>query len=89
MHQAQNVYYYSRGDLFELAAAYTYHIAESQACIDGNKRTAIASALVFLELNGVVTSNIESMKLYQPIIDISAGNLDRAGFAKLLRESLS
>jgi death on curing protein len=50
---AVNTYYYGRGDLFDIAAAYAYHLAEAQAFLDGNKRTAVASALTFLEANGV------------------------------------
>ena len=46
----QNVYFYENGDLFEVAAAYAFHIAEAQAYLDGNKRTAVASALVFFAL---------------------------------------
>ncbi|MCW1915954.1 type II toxin-antitoxin system death-on-curing family toxin [Luteolibacter sp. GHJ8] len=87
--QARNVYHYLRGDLFEIAAAYAFHIAEAQACIDGNKRTAAASALIFLECNGVDTTRIDPMKLYQPMIDISAHRLDRAGMAKVMRELFS
>ena len=51
---AVNTYFYGYGDLFDIAAAYAYHLAESQAFLDGNKRTAVASALTFLEANGVV-----------------------------------
>lgn len=40
------------GTLFEVAAAYLFHIAKNQAFVDGNKRTAMASALAFLDLNG-------------------------------------
>jgi len=36
----------------EMAAAYAYHICENHPCIDGNNRTALATALVFLDLNG-------------------------------------
>ena len=50
---AQNVFWYGRGGLFEIAAAYAFHIAESQAFVDGNKRTAAASAISFLRKNGV------------------------------------
>jgi len=84
--QPRNVYHYLDGDLFEIAAAYAYHIAEAQACLDGNKRTAVACALVFLECNGVRTTGIDPMDLYQPMIDISAHRLDREGMAKRLRE---
>lgn len=84
--QPRNVHHYSGGDLFEIAATYAYHIAEAQAYIDGNKRTAIASALVFLECNGVDTTGIEPMELYQSMIDISVHLLDREGLGEKLRE---
>ena len=36
-------------DLFEMAAAYAFHIAENQAFVDDNKRTGLAAALTFLQ----------------------------------------
>ena len=36
-----------------MAAAYLFHIAQNHAFHDGNKRTAVLSALVFLSVNGV------------------------------------
>ncbi len=36
----------------EKAAAYGYCLAESQPFVDGNKRTAAATMLVFLDING-------------------------------------
>lgn len=39
--------------LQEMAAAYAYHLCQNHPFVDGNKRTALACALVFLELNGV------------------------------------
>jgi len=36
-------------DLFAMAAAYAFHIAENQAFVDGNKRTGVLAAVVFLE----------------------------------------
>lgn len=36
-----------------MAAAYAFHLAESQAFLDVNKRTGMAAALVFLSGNGV------------------------------------
>ena len=36
--QPLNVYFYGNGDLYEIAAAYAYHVAESQSYLDGNKR---------------------------------------------------
>src|SRR4030065_1215425 len=39
-------------DLHEMAAAYAFHICQNHPFVDGNKRTALASALLFLALNG-------------------------------------
>jgi death-on-curing protein len=39
-------------DLADLAAAYLYGLAQSQGFVDGNKRTGLAAALVFLAING-------------------------------------
>ena len=41
------------GDLCEMAAAYLFHLVQNHPFVDGNTRTAPASALVFLDLNGV------------------------------------
>ena len=41
---AQNTWFYAGGDLFDIAATYAFHLAESQAFLDGNKRTAVVSA---------------------------------------------
>jgi len=72
-------------DLFEMAAAYAFHLAESQAFLDGNKRTGLAAAYVFLELNGYVLSRHED-RLYDAMIAIGMHQLDKAGLAKVLRE---
>jgi death on curing protein len=83
--QPQHVHHYLNGDLYEIAAAYAFHIAEAQAYLDGNKRTAIASALIFLELNGIETTGIDPMELYAPMIQIAKGELDRTGLAEQMR----
>ena len=84
-HHPRNVYLYEDGNLFAIAAAYAHHLAESQAFLDGNKRTAIMAALTFLEANGVVT-DFDSMALYPAMMDISAGKMDRAGLAEVLKK---
>src|SRR5437773_1714108 len=42
-------------DVFEMAAAYLFHLAQNHPFVDGNKRIALASALAFLHLNGYET----------------------------------
>ncbi len=44
---------YLHAGLAEMAAAYMFHIAQNHAFHDGNKRTAVLAALIFLDVNGV------------------------------------
>lgn len=71
-------------DLHEMAAAYAYHICQNHCFIDGNKRTALACALVFLELNGIAVSD-PAGRLKDAALGIASGKLDKAAFGKLLR----
>jgi death-on-curing protein len=83
--QPQNAWFYGQGDLFEVAAAYAFHLAESQAFLDGNKRTGMAAAITFLKLNGkVLTGHVD--ELYQAMIAIAQRRLDKPGLAALLRK---
>jgi death-on-curing protein len=86
--QPMNVFAYGQGDLFDLAAAYAYHLAENQPFIDGNKRTAITTALAFLELNGISTSAITNAQLYDAMIGIAEKRIDKAGLAAIFRTRL-
>lgn len=49
VHAPRTGYYAS---LAELAAVYTHGIAKSRPFLDGNNRTALVVAMVFLEMNG-------------------------------------
>lgn len=75
---------YLHRDLFEMAAAYAFHIAENQPFLDGNKRTALASALVFLRLNGhsILDPN---RKLHDILINIANHATDKSDLADLFR----
>ena len=72
-------------DIFEMAAAYAFHILQNHPFVDGNKRAALASALVFLELNGITISDPHE-KLYEAMMSLTSGNLNKAGFAEILRK---
>ena len=51
MARPQNKFAYGETDLAALAAAYGFGIARNHPFVDGNKRTALASMIVFLNLN--------------------------------------
>lgn len=44
---------YFHKDLYEMAAAYLFHLVKNHAFNDGNKRIAALVAAVFLEVNGL------------------------------------
>ncbi len=83
---AQNAYYYGGGDLFDIAAAYAFHLAQAQAYLDGNKRTGAGAALLFLRANGIrrVPADIQ---VYDAMIAIAERRLDKPGFAQLFRSA--
>ena len=80
----KNTFFYGGGDLFDIAAAYAFHIAEAQAFNDGNKRTAMGAALTFLELNGVQQTPVEN-ELYDAMIAIAEKRMTKAKLAELFR----
>ena len=68
--------------LYEMAAAYAFHIAENQPFIDGNKRTALAAALVFLDWHEIEVQE-PGEELYQVMIQLAERKLDKAGVSRL------
>lgn len=79
-----NAWFYGRGDSYDVAAAYAFHIAEAQAFLDGNKRTAAAAALAFLGKNGEPVL-ADDGSIYQAMIDIANHKLDKPGLAAIFR----
>lgn len=73
---------YLHGDLFEMAAAYLFHIVQNHPFVDGNKRTGAVAALVFLELNGVDLNVVEDAfeKIVRSVAEGQAGKADVARF---------
>jgi death-on-curing protein len=51
---ATNVALYDQAaDIYDIAAAYAYHLAQNQPFLDGNKRAGLAAAAAFLFMNGI------------------------------------
>ena len=71
-------------DLYEMAAAYAFHLCQNHPFVDGNKRTGLASALIFLELNGISIDDPEGL-LYQAMMDVASASLQKLALADLLR----
>jgi death-on-curing protein len=84
--QPEAAYYYGNGDLADIAAAYAFHIAQNQPFIDGNKRTAMGSALTFLRLHGINPTCFNGAELYDAMIGIAEKRMDKAGLAAIFRK---
>jgi death-on-curing protein len=82
---AKNTFHYANGDLFDVAASYAFHLAESQAFIDGNKRTAVVSAMIFLAKNGVYAQPA-TWELYSAMIDVAEKKKNKVDLAVIFRQ---
>ena len=59
-----------------MAAAYAFHICQNRPFIDGNKRAALASSLVFLDINGY-EFHCKDETLYGKIMNLAKGDLKK------------
>jgi death-on-curing protein len=71
-------------DLFAMIAASLMSLVKNHHFVDGNKRTGLLSALVFLGLNGL-TIGLPSHALYEATMSVAEGRFDKQGLAELLR----
>jgi len=80
----QNLLLYNDPDIFDLAAAYGYGLAQNHGFIDGNKRTAYVVTRLFLVLNG---SDISASALDKVITfeKVGKGEIDQVALASWLR----
>jgi len=74
-------------DLAEIAGAYLFYICNNHPFLDGNKRTGMMSAIVFLRTNGIepLPDSTEWEKL---MLDVAAGKMSRDETTRRLRKLL-
>ncbi len=82
----QNKWNYGETDLAVLAAAYAFGIARNHAFVDGNKRAAFVSLVLFLRLNAVA---FQPDKAQATVIiqDLAAGKVDEAGLTRWIKDN--
>jgi len=73
------------GSIPEMAAAYLFGICRNHAFVDGNKRTALVTAEVFLMLNGT-TLKATNKELEDLTLGIAAGKVAKDGVADFMRK---
>jgi death-on-curing protein len=77
---------YIHNDLYEMAAAYIFHIIQNHPFIDGNKRTGAVAALVFLSLNNIKIE-AEEKDFEEIVLAVARGKIDKAKIAEFLRNN--
>jgi len=76
---------YLHADIYEMAAAYLFHIVRNHPFVDGNKRTGAVGALVFLMMNGIElhAGEVSFEKMVRSVAD---GKMDKAGVTAFFRK---
>lgn len=74
----------------EVAAAYLFYLCRNHPFIDGNKRTALATCLVFLSENGYLSQEkLDADVWEQLVLDVAASRIDRDETTKRLGKALA
>jgi death-on-curing protein len=75
---------YFHVDLFEMAAAYLYHLVQNHPFVDGNKRAGAMVAFVFMKLNGL-TLVADEEEFETLVLDAAQGKADKGIIAQFFR----
>lgn len=74
-------------DPVEVAAAYLFYLCSNHPFVDGNKRVALATCLVFLRLNGVFEPGTLDVDSWETLtLDVASGKIGREETTLRLRE---
>ena len=71
-------------DVIEVAAAYLFYLCGNHPFFDGNKRTAMMAAIVFLRLNGIEPAP-DGEEWEEFVLDVAASRIDRDATTRHLR----
>ena len=71
-------------DVYEMAAAYLFHLVKNHPFVDGNKRVGAVAALVFLTLNGHDFQAPED-DLAETVLAVARGEIGKSEVTVFLR----
>lgn len=71
-------------DVFEMAAAYLYHLVMNHPFVDGNKRVGLEAALIFLEVNDQRLNAIDE-ELVDLVLKTTMGQVGKPEIAEFFR----
>ncbi len=76
---------YFHKDIYEMAAAYLFHIVQNHPFVDGNKRTGAAVAGFFLTTNGV-KFEADQQSFEKIVLAVAKGKMNKPEITAFLRE---
>lgn len=76
---------YLNKTIFEKAASYLFHICKNHPFIDGNKRTALVSAFVFLDLNQYEVHASEE-EFEELVMGVAEGSIKKSEVSKFFKK---
>jgi death-on-curing protein len=72
-------------DLYEMAAAYLFHLVKNHPFVDGNKRVGFVASFIFLRLNGILVTASE--KEYEKMtLEVAQGKMEKSEVAAFFRK---
>ena len=80
--------YDASADTADLAALYLVGLSQAKAFVDGNKRSGLACALVFLALNGAAL-HVDGSELYALTVRVAMNQADEVEVAAYIRQRLA
>jgi death-on-curing protein len=81
-----NKWHYEQAELPQLAAAYAFGSAKNHAFVDGNKRIAFMSMMIFLRKNGVEFSP-DPAHATKIMISLAAGEVSEESLSRWIRDN--
>lgn len=82
----QQLFSYEQPDLYAMAAAYAHGIVKNHPFLDGNKRSGLLAAALFLEINGASFQATEEDAV-EFTLALAAGAIGAEEYAKWLEAS--
>ncbi len=73
--------------IFTQAAAYLYHLAKNHPFLDGNKRTAFATIIAFLQIHDYELDMTEDAA-YNMVMQVAQGEMSKEALSSLLEQHI-
>lgn len=71
-------------NIYQMAAAYLFHIVKNHPFVDGNKRAGAAAAIAFMDINGIAL-RADQDDFADFVVAVAEGKHEKAAIADYLR----